>query len=91
MFPMQTGAQVVYSKYAGTEVEFSDAKHLILKEDDIIGILETDDVKDMKPLNGRVLIKVLLEIHKLLYSALMSNIFLLLHFSCLAFLTGCRG
>ncbi|TVU12205.1 hypothetical protein EJB05_45838 [Eragrostis curvula] len=55
---VQTGAQVVYSKYAGTEVEFNDAKHLILKEDDIIGVLETDDVKDMKPLNDRVLIKV---------------------------------
>ncbi|XP_006655881.1 20 kDa chaperonin, chloroplastic-like [Oryza brachyantha] len=52
------GAEVVYSKYAGTEVEFNDAKHLILKEDDIIGILESDDAKDMKPLNDRVLIKV---------------------------------
>jgi hypothetical protein len=48
----------VYSKYAGTEVEFNDSKHLILKEDDVIGILESDDVKDMKPLNDRVLIKV---------------------------------
>lgn len=33
-------------------------KHLILKDDDIVGILETDDVKDLKPLNDRVLIKV---------------------------------
>lgn len=49
---------MVYSKYAGTEVEFNGANHLILKEDDIIGILETDDVKDLKPLNDRVLIKV---------------------------------
>ena len=55
---MQTGAQIVYLKYAGTEVEFSGSNHLILKEDDIVGILETDDVKDMKPLNDRVLIKV---------------------------------
>ncbi|CAN6214694.1 unnamed protein product, partial [Urochloa humidicola] len=55
---IETGAEVVYSKYAGTEVEFNDSKHLILKEDDIIGILESDDVKDMKPLNDRVLIKV---------------------------------
>uniref|UniRef100_A0A0A9AUA3 Uncharacterized protein n=1 Tax=Arundo donax TaxID=35708 RepID=A0A0A9AUA3_ARUDO len=52
------GAQVVYSKYAGTELEFNEADHLILKEDDIIGILEGDDVKDMKPLNDRILIKV---------------------------------
>ncbi|KAL5224548.1 hypothetical protein ABZP36_011187 [Zizania latifolia] len=55
---VQIGSEVVYSKYAGTEVEFNDAKHLLLKEDDIIGILETNDVKDMKPLSDRVLIKV---------------------------------
>nr|AFK40252.1 unknown [Lotus japonicus] len=53
-----TGAQVVYSKYAGTEVEFNGTKHLILKDDDIVGILETEDIKDLKPLNDRVLIKV---------------------------------
>ncbi|KAM0912170.1 hypothetical protein ACQ4PT_012882 [Festuca glaucescens] len=55
---IKVGAQVVYSRYAGTEVELNDANHLILKEDDIIGILETDDAKDMKPLSDRVLIKV---------------------------------
>jgi len=55
---VKTGAQVVYSKYAGTEVDFNGSKHLILNEDDIVGILETDDVKDLKPLNDRVLIKV---------------------------------
>ncbi|KAL6226827.1 hypothetical protein ACLB2K_000787 [Fragaria x ananassa] len=55
---VQTGAEVVYSKYAGTEVEFNGTKHLILKDDDIVGILETDDIKDLKPLNDRVLIKV---------------------------------
>ncbi|XP_058108679.1 20 kDa chaperonin, chloroplastic [Magnolia sinica] len=55
---VQTGTQVVYSKYAGTELEFNGSNHLILKEDDIVGILETDDVKDLKPLNDRVLIKV---------------------------------
>ncbi|KAL8508826.1 hypothetical protein ACS0TY_016146 [Phlomoides rotata] len=55
---VQTGAQVVYSKYAGTEVEFNGTNHLILKEDDIVGILESGDIKDLKPLNDRVLIKV---------------------------------
>ena len=39
-------------------MEFNGSNHLILKEDDIVGILETDDVKDLKPLNDRVLIKV---------------------------------
>ncbi|KAL7091914.1 hypothetical protein ACP275_12G133000 [Erythranthe tilingii] len=55
---VKAGAKVVYSKYAGTEVEFEGTSHLILKEDDIVGTLETDDVKDMKPLNDRVLIKI---------------------------------
>lgn len=55
---IQTGAKVVYSKYAGTEVDFNGEKHLIVKDDDIVGILETDDIKDLKPLNDRVLIKV---------------------------------
>ncbi|GJX89333.1 20 kDa chaperonin, chloroplastic-like protein [Tanacetum coccineum] len=49
--------EVVYSKYVRTEVEFNGAKHLLLKRDDIVGILETDHVKDLKPLNERVLIK----------------------------------
>ena len=48
----------MYSKYAGTEVEFNGSNHLILKEDDIVGILETEEIKDLKPLNDRVLIKV---------------------------------
>ncbi|KAJ0987480.1 hypothetical protein J5N97_005836 [Dioscorea zingiberensis] len=55
---VKTGAQVVYSKYAGTELEFNGSNHLLLKEDDIVGILDTDDVKDLKPLGDRVLIKV---------------------------------
>uniref|UniRef100_A0A803NT82 Uncharacterized protein n=1 Tax=Cannabis sativa TaxID=3483 RepID=A0A803NT82_CANSA len=55
---VKAGSQVVYSKYAGTELEFNGSKHLILKDDDIVGILETDDVKDLKPLNDRVLIKI---------------------------------
>ncbi|KAK2993210.1 hypothetical protein RJ640_005178 [Escallonia rubra] len=55
---VKIGSEVVYSKYAGTEVEFDGSTHLILKDDDIVGILETDNVKDLKPLNDRVLIKV---------------------------------
>ena len=32
-------------------MEFSGSKNLILKDDDIVGILETDDAKELKPLN----------------------------------------
>ncbi|KAJ8767386.1 hypothetical protein K2173_017430 [Erythroxylum novogranatense] len=55
---LKTGTQVVYSKYAGTEIEFNGSNHLILKEDDVVGVLETDDIKDLKPLNDRVFIKI---------------------------------
>ncbi|CAN4094557.1 unnamed protein product [Withania somnifera] len=55
---VKNGTQVLYSKYAGTELEFDGSKHLILKEDDLVGVLETDDIKDLQPLNDRVLIKV---------------------------------
>lgn len=55
---IKTGAEVLYSKYTGTEIEVDGSSHLILKEDDVIGILDTDDVKDLKPLNDRLLIKV---------------------------------
>ncbi|CAM6106873.1 unnamed protein product [Calypogeia fissa] len=52
------GDQIVYSKFAGTEVEFNGGDFLLLKEDDIVGLLSGDDIKDLKPLNDRVLIKV---------------------------------
>ncbi|CAD5169914.1 unnamed protein product [Musa acuminata subsp. malaccensis] len=55
---IETGSQVVYTKYSGTELEFNGSNHIILKEDDVVGILEAEDVKDLKPLNDRVLIKV---------------------------------
>ncbi|CAL9126064.1 unnamed protein product [Musa textilis] len=55
---VEVGKRVIYSKYAGTELEFNGSKHLLLKEDDIMGILDTDDIKDLEPLNDRVLIKV---------------------------------
>ena len=49
----------MYFKWSGTEIEFNGVNHLLIKEDEIIGDLDTDDIKDLKPLNDRVLIKVL--------------------------------
>ena len=34
------GDTVVYGKYAGTEVEIKGVKHLILKESELLGIIE---------------------------------------------------
>ena len=55
---VQVGANIVYSKWSGTEIEFNRVKHLLVKKDDIIGVLDTDNIKDLKPLNDRVLINV---------------------------------
>lgn len=37
---VQPGDQVVYAKYAGTEVEVEDQKYMIIKQDDILAILK---------------------------------------------------
>nr|DAD39273.1 TPA_asm: hypothetical protein HUJ06_013596 [Nelumbo nucifera] len=55
---VKTGTQIVYSKYAGTELKYNGSNHLLLKEDDIMDILETNNIMDLKSLNDRVLIKV---------------------------------
>jgi len=34
-----TGDHVIYSKFAGTEVEYEGAEYLILREDDILAII----------------------------------------------------
>lgn len=53
------GQRVVYSKYAGTEVEMSGAMHVLLKQDDVIGVLSGgSDVTSLQPLQDRVLIEV---------------------------------
>jgi len=37
---VKLGDRVLYAKYAGTEVKLEDKKYLILKESDILAILE---------------------------------------------------
>lgn len=37
---VKDGDLVLYSKYAGTEVKIEGTEHLIMREDDILGILE---------------------------------------------------
>ena len=37
---VQPGDQVVYAKYAGTEIEVEDEKYKIIKQDDILAILK---------------------------------------------------
>lgn len=37
---VKVGDKVLFSKYAGTEVKIDGEEHLIMREDDILGIIE---------------------------------------------------
>lgn len=37
---VKAGDKVLFSKYAGSEVKIDGTEHLILREDDILGVLE---------------------------------------------------
>lgn len=49
---VKEGDRVLYSKYAGTEIEVAGEPHLILKVDDVIGMLAGDDIAQLKPLGA---------------------------------------
>ena len=37
---VKKGNRILFSKYAGTEVNIENEEHLIIREDDVLGILE---------------------------------------------------
>ena len=37
---VKTGDRVIFSKYSGSEVKIDGTEHLILREDDIMGVVE---------------------------------------------------
>ena len=37
---LKTGDRVLFGKYSGTEVKIEGVEHLIMREDDILGVLE---------------------------------------------------
>jgi len=37
---VKVGDRVLFSKYAGSEVKISGAEHLILREDDLLGVID---------------------------------------------------
>ncbi|MBW2631417.1 MAG: co-chaperone GroES [Deltaproteobacteria bacterium] len=37
---VKAGDRVLFSKYAGTEVQIDGVEHLIMREDDILGVIE---------------------------------------------------
>lgn len=40
--PIKKREQILSGKYAGNEIEINGVKHLIINEDDILGIIEKD-------------------------------------------------
>ncbi len=40
-FEVKVGDRVLVSKYGGTEVKIEDKKYLLLREDDILGIIQS--------------------------------------------------
>lgn len=39
---VKVGDKVIYSKYAGTEVKLEDEEYIVIKQEDIVGILEEE-------------------------------------------------
>ena len=37
---VKPGDQVLFGKYAGTEIKIDDEEHLIMREDDLLGVVE---------------------------------------------------
>ena len=37
---VKKGDRILFSKYAGTEIKLDGVEHLIMKEDDILGVIE---------------------------------------------------
>lgn len=37
---VKDGDRILFSKYAGTEIKIEDVEHLIMREDDILGVIE---------------------------------------------------
>src|SRR5215470_17548390 len=42
---VKEGDRVLFGKYAGTEVKIDDEEYLILREDDILGVIEREAAK----------------------------------------------
>ncbi|CAD7699416.1 unnamed protein product [Ostreobium quekettii] len=55
---VKVGDRIVYSKYAGTEVAMDSQEHVLLKEEEVVGIMTSADVKALAPVADRILVEV---------------------------------
>src|SRR5271154_3363483 len=42
---VKAGDRVLFGKYAGTEIKVDGQEHLIIREDEVLGVIESDSVK----------------------------------------------
>ncbi|HVN82151.1 MAG TPA: co-chaperone GroES [Terriglobia bacterium] len=45
---VKEGDHILFGKYSGTEIKIDGVEHLILREDEVLGILETESSKSKK-------------------------------------------
>lgn len=45
---VEVGERVLYAKYSGTEIKFGDKRVLIFSESDILAVVETDDLEEIR-------------------------------------------
>ena len=50
---VKKGDRILFGKYSGTEVKIEGEEHLILREDEIVGVLEVARTKSIQILNRR--------------------------------------
>jgi len=55
---VSVGDNILFGKYAGAEINLGGVGHMILKEDDCIGIMAGDDASKLQPLGDRILIRL---------------------------------
>uniref|UniRef100_A0A061QYW8 20 kDa chaperonin, chloroplastic n=1 Tax=Tetraselmis sp. GSL018 TaxID=582737 RepID=A0A061QYW8_9CHLO len=55
---LSTGEQVMFAKYAGTEVSVGDDEYVLLTTDDVIGTMPSNKIAELKPTGNRILVKV---------------------------------
>jgi chaperonin GroES len=54
----EVGNNVVFSKFAGTELELEGTEHVLLKNEDVVGVMPNTDCKDMKPTGNGILLEI---------------------------------
>ena len=48
---LKVGDKVIYSKYSGTEVELDNEKYVVVKQNDILAVIEQEQRSEKDPMN----------------------------------------